>query len=84
MIGAYALTALALFVGGAVIGLIMVISLGIYREDRDLSLTSDRRDRVTRSARWLTGATSRVPGVIQEVSLHRRNLMLARQEVRTR
>jgi hypothetical protein len=84
MIGAYALIAVAVFAAGAVIGLIMVVSLGIHREERDFSLTSDRRDRVTRSARRLTGASSRVTGVIQEVGPHPRNLMFARQEVRSR
>jgi hypothetical protein len=84
MIGAYALTAVSLLVGAAVIGIVIVVSLGIRREERDLSLTSDRKDRVSRSARRLTGVSSRIPGVIQEVSLHRQNLMFASQEVRTR
>ena len=84
MIGACALAAVALFIGGAVIGVVAVVSLGIRREERDLSLTSDRNDRVTRSARRLTGASSRIPGVIQEVSLHRQKLLLASREAGTR
>jgi hypothetical protein len=84
MIGACALAAVSLFIGGAVIGVVAVVSLGIRREERDLSLTSDRNDRVTRSARRLTGASSRIPGVIHEVSLHRQKLLFASREAGTR
>lgn len=84
MTGALVIAAVPLFLGGAVIGIVIVVSLGIRREERDLSLTRDRSDLVSHSARRLTGLSSRGPGVIQEVSLHRQKLLCANRETGTR
>jgi hypothetical protein len=48
---AFAVVALAMVMTGAVVGGLAVVSLGIRREERDLSLTSDTTDRVARGAR---------------------------------
>lgn len=61
MIMIYALTAVALVTVGVVIGVIAVVSLGIRREERGLTLTSDAQDRLVRGARRLTGLYTRIP-----------------------
>ena len=50
-----ALTALGLFTAGAVSGIIGVISVAIHREEKDLTLTSQATDHVTRAGRRLNG-----------------------------
>lgn len=67
--------AVALVIAGAVLGVVAVVSLGIRREERDLSLTSDITGRGARGARRLNGVSTRIPGIIQEVSLHRQDLL---------
>ena len=51
-----ALTATGLFIAGAATGVIGVVCLAIRREDKNLTLTSQPTDRVTRAGRWLNGA----------------------------
>jgi hypothetical protein len=51
----YVFTTIALIAAGVVIGAITVVSLGIRRDDRSGGFPADPKDRVTRSARRLTG-----------------------------
>jgi hypothetical protein len=60
MIVICALIAAALVIG-VVTGVIAVVSLGIRREEREFTLTSDSEDRMVRGARRLTGLYTRTP-----------------------
>ena len=51
-----ALAAIGLFLAGAATGIIGVVCVAIRREDKNLTLTSQPTDRVTRAGRWLNGA----------------------------
>ncbi len=51
----------ALFLGGVVTGVITVVALAVRREDRRYSLTGAAPDRMSRSARRLTGLSLRDP-----------------------
>jgi len=51
----FLLTALVLVTMGVVIGVITVVSFGIHREERNLSLETEADDRVTRGVRRITG-----------------------------
>lgn len=55
MIALIFLTAMILVSVGVAIGVIVVVSLGIRREERDHSLETDAEDRITRGARRVTG-----------------------------
>ncbi len=55
MIGVVVAVAVALFLGGVVIGVIATIALAIRREDRRYTLIGEAPDRISRSARRLTG-----------------------------
>lgn len=66
MIMIYAFTAVALMTIGVVIGVIAVVSLGIRREERELTLTSDPEDRMVRGARRLTGLYTRTPDSMRQ------------------
>ncbi len=50
---------LAVFLGGVVLGILVVVSAAIKREDRRLSLTRAAPDAAARGARLLTGAGNR-------------------------
>jgi hypothetical protein len=52
---AIALAAIIVFIAGVSAGIIAVVIAGIRREDRDLTLTPQAADRVSRGARLLTG-----------------------------
>jgi hypothetical protein len=54
-----AIALLAIFLGGVVFGVIVIVSLAIKREDRRLSLSRKETDPITRGARILTGVGSR-------------------------
>jgi len=56
-----ALSAISSFAAGAIAGILGVLSVAIRREDRNLSLTSEATDHVTRAGRWLNGVGVRVP-----------------------
>lgn len=56
-----AFAALGLFAAGVVAGIIGVVSLAIRREERNITLTSEASDNVTRAGRWLNGLYVRVP-----------------------
>jgi len=75
MIEAYALAAVILLVVGAVIGLLVVVSLGIHREETALTVTRPTKDRLAGGVRAINGMTARTPGVVHEVSLNRQGLI---------
>jgi len=56
-----ALAAVGLFAAGVATGIIGVVSVAIRREDKNLTLTSQATDNVTRAGRWLNGVGVRVP-----------------------
>jgi hypothetical protein len=55
MAGVIALAAIALLLGGVVIGALAVVARGIHREDRAYSLPGDAPSLMSRSARRLNG-----------------------------
>ena len=55
MSGVVVAVTVALFLGGVVTGVIAVIALAIGREDRRYTLVREAPDRISRSARRLTG-----------------------------
>ena len=59
MIGTYLAAAAALVIGGIVVGVLIVICLGIHREERRGSLTKGSDSRMDRGVRRLNGAGSR-------------------------
>jgi hypothetical protein len=56
-----ALAAIGLFVAGVIAGIIGVVSVAIRREERNLTLTSEALDNVTRAGRWPNGVYVRAP-----------------------
>jgi hypothetical protein len=50
---------LAIFLGGVVLGLLVVVSMAIKREDRRLTVTQQAPDAAARGTRLLTGLGSR-------------------------
>jgi hypothetical protein len=63
VIGIYLSAAAVLVIAGAVAGALAVVSLGIHREERGLSLTKAVTDRAARGARQVNGLYTRGPGV---------------------
>ena len=61
MAGVVIAVTIALFLGGVVTGVITVVAVAVRREDRRYSLTRAAPDRMSRSARWLTGVGLRDP-----------------------
>ncbi len=59
MAGTYLTAAAALVIAGIVIGVLIVICLGIHREERRGSLTRQSDNRMDRGVRRLNGAGSR-------------------------
>lgn len=59
MAGTYLTVAAALVIAGVVIGVLIVICLGIHREERRGSLTKQSDSRMDRGVRRLNGAGSR-------------------------
>lgn len=57
----YLIAAVALVALGVTIGIIVVVSLGVRREDRNYTFIDDPRDPVVRGARRLTGLYVRKP-----------------------
>jgi hypothetical protein len=66
MIEVYVLTAVVLVIGGAVLGFIAMVALGIHREETARSMTVPTSDRIARGTRTANGFYARTPGVIQE------------------
>jgi hypothetical protein len=56
-----AIVAICLFAAGVVAGITGVVAVAIRREERNLTLTSEAPDNVTRAARWLNGSYVRAP-----------------------
>jgi hypothetical protein len=75
MIELYTIAAVTLLLAGAVIGFLVVISLGIHREEAALTVTTPTSDRLAEGVRAINGMTSRRPGVLPEVRLHRQELL---------
>jgi hypothetical protein len=75
MIGICAVAAGTLLLTGGGIGFLMVIALGIHREEATLSMTNRTTDRLSNGVRAVNGVTSRSTGVLQEVSLYRQGLL---------
>jgi hypothetical protein len=61
MIAMYVSAATALVLAGAAIGVIMMVCLGIRRDDRPGGFPADANDRTARAARKMTGAGTRRP-----------------------
>ena len=59
MAGTYLTAAAALVIAGVVIGVLIVICLGIHREEHRASLTKQSDSRMDRGVRRLNGAGSR-------------------------
>ncbi len=59
---AEAIVILAIFLGGIVLGMLVIVSRAIKREDRSGSLTGQAPDAAARGARVLTGVGSRDVG----------------------
>lgn len=49
------LIVLVIFAAGAAAGVILLVTVGIHREERDFSLTRRAPDQMTQGARLLTG-----------------------------
>lgn len=59
MAGAVVAISVALFLGGIVTGVIVVVALAVRREDRRYTLAVDAPDRLSRSTRRLNGLARR-------------------------
>jgi hypothetical protein len=59
MAGVVVAVAVAIFLGGVVLGVIAVVAIAIRREDRRYTLAVDAPDRLSRSTRGLTGVDRR-------------------------
>jgi len=55
MAGVVVAVAIALFFGGIVVGVITVVAVAVRREDRGYTLVDDAPNRMSNSARRLTG-----------------------------
>ena len=55
MAGVVVAVTIALFFGGVVVGIIAVVAVAVRREDRAYTLVGDAPNRMSRSARRLTG-----------------------------
>ena len=66
MIGAIAILAAVVFIAGAGAGFLLLVALGIRREDKQYSMTLDAPDRVTNGVRRANGLHTRGPGVLYE------------------
>ena len=61
MIAMYVSAATALVLAGAAIGILVMVCLGIKRDDRPGGFLADAHDRTARAARKMTGAGARRP-----------------------
>ncbi len=59
MIETYVFAALALVIAGVTIGVLVMVCLGIKRDDRPGGFPADTSDRTARAARRLTGTGAR-------------------------
>ncbi len=70
MIEMYVFTVIALVTAGAVIGGLVVVSLGIRRDDHRGGFPADTNDRLARAARRATRASTRASELGREPSRH--------------
>jgi hypothetical protein len=63
--------AVALIAAGVVAGFLVLVALGIHREESARSMTVPTADRVALGARVANGMHARYPGVLEEVSSRR-------------
>jgi hypothetical protein len=68
MIGTYVSVAIALVVAGAAIGMVVMVCLGIKRDDRPGGFTADTNDRIACAARKMTGAGASSPELAAKAS----------------
>ena len=68
MIAMYVSAATALVLAGAAIGILVMVCLGIKRDDRPGGFLADAHDRTERAARKMTGAGIRRPESATAVS----------------
>jgi hypothetical protein len=64
---------IGLFAAGVLTGIIGVVSVAIRREDKNLTLTGEAPDKVTKAGRWLNGVHVRGPidaAAGRETTLH--------------
>jgi hypothetical protein len=54
-----AVVAICLFAAGVAAGIIGAVAIAIRREERNLTLTSQAPDNLTRAGRWLNGLSVR-------------------------
>ena len=59
MAGFLVTLAIAVFLGGLMIGVLAAVAVAIRREERRHTLALEAPDRLSRNARWLTGVTRR-------------------------
>jgi hypothetical protein len=64
----YVFAALALVVAGVTMGILVMVCLGIKRDDRPGGFPADAHDRTARAARKMTGARTRSPELAPEAS----------------
>jgi hypothetical protein len=55
MVGFVITLAIAVFVGGIMVGVLAAVSVAIRREDRHHTLAVEAPDRLSRNTRWMTG-----------------------------
>jgi len=56
-----ALAAIGLSIAGAIAAIIGMVSVAIRSEEKNLTLTIEAPDRLTRAGRWLNGVHVRMP-----------------------
>jgi hypothetical protein len=59
MAGVVVTVAIAVFLGGVMVGVLAVIAIAVRREDRHYTLAGEAPDRLSRSTRRLTGVGRR-------------------------
>ena len=82
MITLFVLLAVVLIAAGTGAGFLVVVSLGIHREEAAYSMTVPTQDRITRGARVANGVHARFPGVIQEARYYRQDFPRSRRDRR--
>ena len=68
MTGMYVSAAIALVAAGVAIGILVMVRLGIKRDDRPGGFPAGPDDRVARATRKMTGAGARSPALAAEAS----------------
>jgi hypothetical protein len=77
MIGMYAIIAIALIVLGITLGIVVVVSLGIRREEKASSLTIGSPGRAASGARAIIRVYARRPGVAYQARAQKQDEDLA-------